>query len=271
VKFINRIPSFPLNNFVEYILHYEDYNPAHPKEKILPDGGIDLIIDLTEESKTIFNNEDYSRFRTIKKGWISGVRKEFITIGASHQAMIVIRFKPGRAFPFFKFPLSELTDKIIELDEIWNSRFLHLRDKLINFTNPNKRVETVESFLLKISKNKLDICKSVDFTIDELSRKESSVKIKELADKIGYSHKHFVHLFEQKVGITPKYYSRIMKFQQAVMSLERQKNVDWFDLAYQCAYYDQSHFVNEFKRFSGLNPTSYLKEKGEIINYIPVF
>jgi AraC-like DNA-binding protein len=62
-----------------------------------------------------------------------------------------------------------------------------------------------------------------------------------------------------------------MKFQQAVISLERQKTVDWFDLAYQCAYYDQSHFVNEFKKFSGLNPTSYLKEKGEIVNYVPVF
>jgi AraC-like DNA-binding protein len=185
--------------------------------------------------------------------------------------MVVVRFKPGRAFPFFQFPLSKLTDQIIELDEIWNSRFLQLRDRLINITDQDKRVNEVESFLFYISKNRLDTCKSVDFTIDELSRKKSLLKMKELADKVGYSHKHFVHLFEQKVGITPKYYSRIMKFQQAVMSLERQTTVDWFDLAYQCAYYDQSHFVNEFRKFSGLNPTSYLKEKGEIVNYIPVF
>ena len=271
MKFISRIPSFPLNNFVEYILHYEDYNPTHTKEKILPDGGIDLLIDLTEEPKMIFCNDDYSKFRTVKKGWISGIRKEFITIGASHQAMVVVRFKPGRAFPFFGFPLSELTDRIIELDEIWNSRFLHFRDKLINIDVPEKRVMTVENFLLDISKNKLDLCSSIEISLKELGKHKNSFKIKELAEKIGYSHKHLVHLFEEKVGITPKYYSRIIKFQQAVMSLEKRQNVDWFDLAYQCSYYDQSHFVNEFKKFSGLNPTSYLKEKGEIVNYIPVF
>jgi AraC-like DNA-binding protein len=271
LKFISKIPSFPLNNFVEYILHYEDYNPVHTKEKILPDGGTDLLIDLTDEPKKIFNNDDHSKHRVVKKGWISGIRKEFITIGASHQTMIVVRFKPGRAFPFFKFPLNELTDQIVELNEIWNSRFLSLRDQLINISDPEKRVESVEDFLLNISKNKLYICESVDYTINELEKNESLIKINTLAEKIGYSHKHLVHLFESKVGITPKYYSRIMKFQKAVISLEKNENMNWFDLAYQCSYYDQSHFVNEFKKFSGLNPTSYLKEKGEVVNYIPVY
>lgn len=271
MKFISRIPTSPLNNFVEYILHYEDYNPLHTKEKILPDGGIDLLIDLTEEPKQIFCNDDYSKFRTVKKGWISGIRKEYITIGASHQAMIVVRFKPGRAFPFFKFPLNELTDKIIELDEIWNSRFLFLRDQLIDISDPEERINEVENFLLKISKNKLDVCNTIDFTIEELNGKAKSFKIRELAEKVGYSQKHLDHLFKEKVGITPKYYSRILKFQEAVISMEKDQEVKWFDLAYQCSYYDQSHFVNEFRKFSGLNPTSYLKEKGEIVNYIPVF
>lgn len=256
---------------MEYILHYEDYNPDHPKEKILPDGGIDLLIDLTEEPKQIFCNNNYSQFRRIKKGWISGIRKEYITIGAAHQAMIVVRFKPGRAFPFFRFPLSELTGQVIELDEIWNSRFLHLRDQLVNISNPDKRIETVENFLLRISKHKLEINKSIEYTIKELDKKESSLKMRDLAEKIGYSHKHLVHLFETKVGITPKFYSRIMKFQKAVISMEKKQNVDWFDLAYQCSYYDQSHFVNEFKKFSDLNPSSYLKNKGDIVNYVPVY
>ncbi len=267
---VSKIPSYPLDQFIEPILYYENYNPPYAKEKILPDGGIDLIIDLMEEPKQIFDNDDYLKIRNVKKGWISGIRKEFITIGATHQSMMVIRFKPGRAYPFFRFPVYELTNSVIELDEIWNSRFLSIRDELMNQPSPEHKIAVIEKFLFNIARNYLEINKSVEFGISKIHSIPAVAKINEITNQSGYSHKHFISLFEKFVGVSPKYYLRVVKFQKAIQSIENKKSICWTEIANDCGYYDQAHFINEFKKFSALNPTEYLSEKGEILNYIPV-
>jgi methylphosphotriester-DNA--protein-cysteine methyltransferase len=79
-----------------------------------------------------------------------------------------------------------------------------------------------------------------------------------------------ISLFEKHVGIRPKYFSSLMQFQHVLRALESEQQFSWTQLAHDSGYFDQAHFINEFKRFSGLTPVTYLGEKGEYLNYIPV-
>jgi AraC-like DNA-binding protein len=94
--------------------------------------------------------------------------------------------------------------------------------------------------------------------------------IKDLAVKLGISQKHLISMFSNKVGLAPKAFSRISKFQKVIHQLESIKRIEWTWIATDCGYYDQSHFIKEFSEFSGVNPSEYLTQRGEYINYLPV-
>ncbi|HCA81897.1 MAG TPA: hypothetical protein DEP53_19370 [Bacteroidetes bacterium] len=79
-----------------------------------------------------------------------------------------------------------------------------------------------------------------------------------------------IEMFKRAVGVTPKTYLLIHRFQKAVQEIERRPNLDCAQLALDCGYFDQSHFVHSFKRFSGFTPTEYVSRKNGILNYVPV-
>ena len=72
------IPPPPLSNFIEHFFYYEGYHAEHKMEKFLPDGSMDLLIDLTETPKKLFHNENGTAFTTYKKSWMSGMKTEYI-------------------------------------------------------------------------------------------------------------------------------------------------------------------------------------------------
>ena len=97
----------------------------------LADGAIELIIDLDPEPKKLFHDEHSEQFRSCKKAWISGERTRYIIIGSGNTSMIGIRFRPGGAYPFFSFPISELNDSVIDLDLILGRLVDDIRDQLL--------------------------------------------------------------------------------------------------------------------------------------------
>ena len=268
--FILHKPITPLDIYTDSIVYYEGYSPDHSKDRLLPNGTIDLIIDLEDHPKHVYDNNNFNKMTSFKKCWLSGMRKEYITIESIHQSMIVISFKPGGAFPFFNFPLEEIKDKVIHLDEIWGSKFLSVRERILNTTMPAKRIKIIEDHLLQIIKFKTGRDSLIDFFVKKISNASDTCIIKNLQKESGYSHKHFIHLFKNRVGISPKYFFRINRFQKVLREIEVLEKINWTKLIYSCGYYDQSHFIKEFKNFSGLNPTEYLNSRGEHLNYIPL-
>lgn len=264
-------PPPPLSQFVENMWLVEGFAADYTREKILPDGAIELIIDLDTQPKTIFEAEASERFRTVKKAWISGERTRYIVIGAArNQSMVGIRFRPGGAYPFFGFPISELSESVTELELIWGSLVDEIRNQLLEIESPEARLPRLESFLLGQAKRSLEANRLIAFAVHQLQHSPQFLAIRDLANTIGITQKHLITQFEKVVGLRPKSFARVCKFQKVINLVERQNQIEWAAIASDCGYYDQAHFIHEFQAFSGLNPSTYLTQRGEYVNFIPI-
>ncbi|HMC32559.1 MAG TPA: helix-turn-helix domain-containing protein, partial [Candidatus Angelobacter sp.] len=94
--------------------------------------------------------------------------------------------------------------------------------------------------------------------------------IAQVSDQIGISSRRFIQLFSHQVGLTPKLFCRVRRFQRILQLIHKGGDFDWVDLAADCGYFDQAHFIHDFNAFSGMNPTTYLARKTEHLNHVPI-
>jgi AraC-like DNA-binding protein len=267
-------PVFPLDHFVESLIYFEGMSIPHSLERFLPDGNTEIIIDLTDQPQHIYDNKTLQQIQTCRYAWISGVRTQPITIPSGRDSrMLIVAFKKGKAFPFYPFPISELTDAVAEADLVFGKKFLDLREQLLTSRSVKRMFQLVEMFLLQQAGNALPTdgaAQCIEYAVSNMIRKPTLRRLHQLSEKIGYSKKHFIALFRQQVGVLPKQYLRIMRFQNVVNTMENNESLPWRDVALESGYYDQAHFIHDFKRFSGFTPSEYIRRKTSTRNYIPV-
>lgn len=271
MRFLTHIPSPPLAEFVDFFWYYDGYNPQHTMEKLLPAGDIELVIDLDDCPKRLFDKEDQNRYEYKKRCWISGMQSDYLIIEATPQSsMMGVHFKPGGAHPVFKFSIEEMLNSVIELEDIWGHQIKSCWERLMETPGPAQKFEVLEGFLIRQLSDKVERNPIIDTTLPYLQQAGEMPSIGTLAQKARVSHKHLIRTYNKVVGMRPKLLSRIYKFQKTIQMLEQNKGIQWTALAYECGYYDQAHFIKEFKSFSGFNPSTYLDRHGDYVNYIPL-
>lgn len=264
-------PSYPLNEFVEAFIYFEGIYHEHTVDRFLPNGDVEILIDFHDAPQYIYDNHTLKEIQACHHVWASGLRTEPITIPAGNgAAMMVISFKKGMAAPFFPFPMNEIADSVVDADLIWGTELADLRERLLATMDIAERFRLAEAFLLAKFRSKLEINPCVEFAVREIAENADAVSIARMNQKIGYSHKHFVDMFRRQIGVTPKAFARIMRFQKAVRSIDADPQIDWRRAALDCGYYDQSHFIHDFKHFSGFTPERYASIHTNYQNYIPV-
>jgi AraC-like DNA-binding protein len=184
--------------------------------------------------------------------------------------MMVISFKKGKAASFFPFPMGEIADSVVDADLVWGTDFGLLRERLLATKDIALRFQIVEDFLISEFQSQLAANPCVAFAIAEMTERPDAVNIARMNAQIGYSQKHFTDMFRRQVGVTPKSYLKIMRFQKAVRTIDAMPDLDWGAVALECGFYDQSHFINDFKHFSGFTPEHYATIHTHYQNYIPV-
>ncbi len=265
------IPKSPLNQFIESFIYYKDYNPIHSIERFLPDGHVNIVIDLTDTPKFIYDNQTLKEIQTCKNVWFSGIRNNYITIPSGRDSeMLILNFHKAKAYPFIKIPLNELTDTVVDAELVLTNEILTIREHILNLKTLLEKFEYVENQFLKLFIHKLEINPFIDYAVQQILMAPNLTTIEKIVNKVGYSQKHLIKLFKDNVGLTPKSFLKITRFQKAVIEIEFQKKVSWTGIALESGYYDQAHFINDFKNFSGFTPTQYIQSKSEYINYIAI-
>jgi AraC-like DNA-binding protein len=257
----------PLAPFVEHLWVARGRLPTLWRNMILPDGAIELMINLGDPQKLCDAN-DHSRAETFSRSWISGERTRPIVIDeVGHVHLVGVRLRAGGAWPFFGLPLSEFTGRVVELDAVLGREVDRLRERLGEAVGDEPRFAIVEQWLMARLRAGTAPTPAVRRALAAIWNGEAS-RIGDIASAIGVSHKHLLREFDRCVGLTPKLFARLCSFQRAIGWIGQKPVVDWADAAATCGYYDQAHFIHEFRAFSGLTPTSYLAQRGPIPNYL---
>ena len=267
-----------MNEFVDHLWYFEGLEMSHQVENVMPDGTFELIIDLREEPRKLFQRGDLSRHRSFRRGWISGVHSSYIVIDVLQGAsMAGAHFRPGGAAMFLGCPADALADEVVELDAMWGTGAWTWRERLLEARDGRTKLDLLEALLSERFRateagrqRRTQSSRRLKHALERLEKDPAPAGIGALAAELGVSHKHFIAEFRRSVGLTPKVYGRICRFQEVLRRIHQQKAMEWAGVACACGYFDQAHFVRDFKEFSGLNPSKFLRHTLGDPRFLPV-
>ena len=252
MSLVSRRPCALLRPFVEGLWIAEEYIPgSHRRERILPTGESALIIDLREGGTAGFSGPHSESF-------VIDVASEFFVAG--------VQFTPGGAFPFFDPPMAELTNHQVPLDRLWGGFANELREQVLASSSAEARLDTIERVLLSRLRPGRALHPAVDYAVRRLQH--GGEPVGQVVRRIGLSHRRFLDLFAGQVGLTPKRFARVRRFQRVVQQVHAGRPVNWAEVAASCGYFDQAHFIREFAEFSGVNPSTYVAAAGAHANHV---
>jgi AraC-like DNA-binding protein len=269
--YLTHIPHPPLSQFVELLWLYECGASAHAAERCLPMGSVDLIIDLGADRLRLRDRGDPRNVVEFADSLLCGAHAQYFVIDTTRpRAIMGVHFKPGGAFPFFQLPMDELANLHLPLEVLWRGKEATLRERLLDAATPAEKFHSLERSLLALLARPEARHSGVGFALAQLMRAPCAWKMLDLAETIGLSQRRFIRLFSDEVGLTPKAFCRVRRFQQAIGLIGRARAVDWSTIALACGYYDQAHFIHDFQDFCGLAPTAYLAQRGPHLNHVMV-
>jgi AraC-like DNA-binding protein len=173
--------------------------------------------------------------------------------------LLGICFRPGGAYRFLPYPASELVDACANVDDLLGTEGLGLVDRVRNDAAPRQRVAALEGFLLaQLGRVRRDDVR-VRSALGTMETLGGRVSVDQLARLVGLSNRQLERRFKECVGIPPKQLCRSLRFKGVLKCLTRNPADRWPSVAVACGYYDQSHMINEFRRFAGMSPAAYFE------------
>lgn len=255
------VPQSPLLQFVEFLWMREGDHLSPAQTRLLPMGTVELVINLHEDIIPLFDRQSRVQQGSTNGVMLCGTHSEsFIAHVDSKISMMGVHFRAGGGAAFFELPAGELHNEKISLDELWQGHAAELRDRLLQASTPETRFGVLENFLMQMLRSP-SRHPAVDFALQQFQRSPTA-SISTVTDQIGFSIRHFNQLFRDRVGVTPKLFCRVYRFQQVLDLLLGKTQVDWMDIVFTCGYFDQAHLIHEFRTFADCTPTEYLSQRG---------
>lgn len=264
-------PARPLRAFVDRIWLCVDA-PTYPKIRVLPSGTMELAINLSDDVIRMYDASDADRCLRYSGAVVSGPFRGFFALDPMEHATIMgVHFRPGGAVPFLGVPASELADTHVDLDAIWGRTAAELRECLCAAVTPAERFALLEEALLARLRETRERHGATTVALETFDQAHGAVKVRDVAQQVGLSHRRFIQVFAEDVGLTPKMYGRVCRFQRARELVRNISAPDWAEVAAACGYFDQSHLIRDFGQFAGLSPAAYVSPRSEPIlpNRVP--
>ena len=266
--YIEKKPSKVLRKYIKCIwnMEYDGKLSASENERILPDGYTEIIINFSDKIKC---KQEGGSQRILTRSFITGPFSRYIHLEPNGKiGLLGIRFWPGMMHTFLDIPMNELTNNYYDLSLIMGKFADEVEYKVHDAKDFDERFKILDTTLVQYMLGNFNPPnKTIEFAINNIINTNGLMSIEDLAEKIGIGTRQLQRLFSQKVGLSPKTFTKIIRFQRIFKELETDHISNWLILALQCGYYDQAHFIKEFKQFSGLTPTSYFSGNKELTQY----
>jgi AraC-like DNA-binding protein len=200
---------------------------------------------------------------------VSGLGPRFEIIDTDEQEHVVgVVFKPGGTAEFFRDSAWAMRGRDVPLEALWGvAGTALLREALLEAPTPEAALDVLEQALRQAPDGR-QAHPAVTFALSRFHRQPEVARVGAVTDAIGMSAKRFIEGFKAEVGLTPKQYCRLMRFQRAVSAAHADAAIDWSEVALACGYFDQAHFIHDFREFSGLTPGGYRSGRTVFPNHV---
>jgi len=255
IEYLEHFPHPMLREAIAcyWTLCSNEIQPGERKpSRILPDGCIDIIFNFGEPLQRVTDKKIY----TNRLPWyIVGAMTRPVEVHSSGRAdMLGIRFNPGYAKSFLLRPACELTDLSPALQDLWGNSGAELGAKLAGSKTHKARFHILDRELLHRFRKAEQPSGPIKLAVATLLRSGGQIKIASIASQCGISTRHLGRQFEEAVGLSPKLFARIVRFQKVLAMAKKAPRLDWLTSVFEAGYYDQSHLIKDFHEFSRSSP-----------------
>jgi len=262
MQFKNITPIPQLQNHIEKMWLFESSGkmPVDDMKLVVPNGNIKLTISYQNGIVAAINGKAFaSKEHDIT---LTGLVDVPVILDVDEDTVtetIGIEFNPQSVYRFFHFNLNEIQNQIYSLSDVLESAGKQLTEQIANATSVQQKIFLVQKFLLnQLALHDEDLI--FEYCVKKIQSSKGTISIKELEKKTGYSSRWLNMKFNNKLGVSPKNLSSIIRFKQYYQALISDNEKSFFKNDFYMLYYDQSHFIKAFKRFTGLPPTRFEKQ-----------
>ncbi|MGR6128267.1 DUF6597 domain-containing transcriptional factor [Paenibacillus sp. SER-28] len=226
-------------------------------DRVLPDGCTDILLEYDPVSK----RQDISYCGTFTHPFVSARQ------AGSEARIFAVRFFPGGAHFFHGIPIHLFTDGNFRLEDIWPESVAIIGERILEAQDFNERVRIMDEYLnqllLRQRTNDCDLMKNL---LHRIFVSGGSVGVKELAEHEAISERQINRKFGQWIGISPKKFSEVVRFQSVLHSIKG-GGLDWTEMALKHSFFDQAHLIRDFRRFYGDSPLTAAKDLRKLSDF----
>ncbi len=263
--YLEHQPGQALKHCVRLLWYCKAPGLPHARERVLPRGEMQIILNLASDRLTECSVERAGTVGPLPPSIVVGPRRQYDLVDTRDlEELLGIVFRPGGAAPFLRENASVFFEKFISLEDVVPCR--DLRAVLREHRTPMQKLVALEKWLVEWMDGRVPHRKPLTVHALTLLRQYS---VRDTARQLSVSERRLHQVFKTEVGLSPKLWSRVQRFQHALHCLQAGAEPRWEQLALECGFYDQSHLCNEFKAFSGIDLSTYTASPRLWPNHVP--
>ncbi len=250
---------------------YEDRCRPAAFERVLPTASAQLVVNLAEDMTRTYGPDRGFAWAEMPGAILTGPMSRYQVIDTTEQEFVAgVVFRPGGTAAFTPVPTHEIVDTDVALDDLWGARLgSRLRSRILEAADAGAQLDAIEA-VLREQWRPIEEHPAVEFALGLLHRSPHEASISRVTEASGLSATRLIEHFKRGVGLTPKKYCRVLRFQRALTQAHRGRRVDWTEVALDCGYYDQAHFIHDFRRFAGVTPSAYEDGRTRFQNHVAI-
>ena len=251
--------SEDIERYTIYQNHSENFHDLFLRA--LPNGRVTLFMHLND-NKVIFHQKE----KNIKlSNFITGIfepdKTPYIKPHPKYNLFkgIAVTFTYRGVHNLLRMPLIKTTNTCLEFESVFGNCGDYLIERINQANSNSEIIKILNSFFLKLSEDKsCNLPKDLHNISDFINYKQGRLSLDDISHSVNLSYKSMYRLFNNHIGIGPKTFLKILRFNQACRLLRYKPRHNWNEMIYHCGYYDQSHFIKEFKFFMKESPHQFL-------------